>query len=179
VPATSRRGYLVVLTGDGKGKTTSALGMAMRAIGQGLDVIVLQFLKGSWKYGELETAKRLAPSLTIQQLGADFIRIDPDNPDAKDVESARKAWEVSKEALLSGKYGMVILDEINGAIAYGLLPVDEVVSTLRQRPPAVHVVLTGRLAHPKIVELADLVTEMTEVKHPYQAGHAARKGIEY
>ena len=136
-----RSGYIIVLTGDGKGKTTSALGMAVRAIGQGLKVVMLQFLKGSWKYGELETAKRLAPDLTIRQLGGEFIRIDPDNPDPGDVESARKAWQVSKEVLSSGAYGMVILDEINGAIAYGLLPVDEVVAALEERPPHLHVVL--------------------------------------
>jgi cob(I)alamin adenosyltransferase len=174
-----RNGYIIVLTGDGKGKTTSALGMAVRAIGQGLKVVMLQFLKGSWKYGELETAKRLAPDLTIKQLGGEFIRIDPDNPDPGDVESARKAWEVSKEALSSGEYGMVILDEINGTIAYGLLPVDEVVAALEERPPQLHVVLTGRMAHPKIIEMADLVTEMTEIKHPWRAGHNARKGIEF
>jgi cob(I)alamin adenosyltransferase len=174
-----RKGYIVVLTGNGKGKTTSALGMAMRAIGQGKKVAVLQFLKGSWKYGELETAKRLAPDLTIRQLGGEFIRIDPDNPDPGDVETARKAWELSKEVLFSGEYGMVILDEINGTIAYGLLPVDEVVAALNERPPSLHVVLTGRLAHPTIVEIADLVTEMTEIKHPYRSGHNARKGIEF
>lgn len=179
MPAAGNKGYIVVLTGDGKGKTTSSLGMAVRAIGQGMKVIMLQFLKGSWKYGELETAKRLAPDLTLKQLGDTFIRIDPENPDPKDVEMARQAWEVSKEALLSGEYGMVILDEINGTIAYGLLPVDEVVAALEQRPEKVHVVLTGRSAHPKIIEMADLVTEMTEIKHPYRAGRRATKGIEF
>jgi cob(I)alamin adenosyltransferase len=173
------KGYIVVLTGNGKGKTTSALGMAMRAIGQGLRVAMLQFLKGSWKYGELETAKRLAPDLTIRPLGEGFVHVDPENPDPKDVECAERAWEVCKEVLFSGEYGMVILDEINVAISYGLLPVDDVVAVLQERPPEVHVVLTGRDAHPKILELADLVTEMTEVKHPYATGLIARKGIEY
>jgi cob(I)alamin adenosyltransferase len=179
VPAASRKGYLVVLTGDGKGKTTSALGMAVRAIGQGLRVAMLQFLKGSWKYGELQTAERLAPDLTIRQLGGEFIRIDPENPDPQDVKTAREAWETSKQALFSGEYDMVILDELNGTIAYGLLPVDEVVATLKERPQSLHVVLTGRQAHPKIIEIADLVTEMNEVKHPYHSGLNARKGIEY
>ncbi len=174
-----RKGYVVVLTGDGKGKTTSALGMAVRAIGQGLKVVMLQFLKGSWKYGELETAKRLAPDLTLRQLGGEFIRIDPEHPDQHDVETARKAWDIARETLLSGEYDMVILDEINGTIAYGLLPVDEVVAALKARPPALHVVLTGRLADPKIVEMADLVTEMTEIKHPWRSGLNARKGIEF
>lgn len=173
------RGYIVVLTGNGKGKTTSALGMAVRAVGQGLKVAMLQFLKGSWKYGELETAKRLAPDLIIRPLGEGFVHVDPENPDPKDVECARRAWEVCKEALLSGEYGMVIFDEINVAISYGLLPVDEVVAALEQRPSGLHVVLTGRDAHPKLLELADLVTEMTEIKHPYSSGVTARKGIEY
>lgn len=174
-----REGYVIVLTGDGKGKTTSALGMAMRAVGQGLKVVVLQFIKGSWKYGELAAAERLAPDLTIRPLGEGFVHVNPENPDPKDVECARRAWEVCKEALFSGKYGMVILDEINVAISYGLLPVDEVVAALRERPARLHVVLTGRDAHPKIVEMADLVTEMREIKHPYRAGLTARKGIEY
>jgi len=172
-------GYVVVLTGDGKGKTTSALGMAVRAVGQGLKVIMLQFVKGSWKYGELATAERLAPDLTIRPLGEGFVHVDPENPDPKDVECARRAWEACKEALFSGDYGMVIFDEINNAIAYGLLPVDEVVDALRRRPAGLHVVLTGRGAHPQIVEMADLVTEMTEIKHPYKAGLTARRGIEY
>jgi cob(I)alamin adenosyltransferase len=173
------KGYIVVLTGDGKGKTTSALGMAMRAIGQGMKVAVLQFLKGSWKYGELETAERLAPDLVIRPLGEGFVHVNPCDPDPKDVKCAERAWEVCKEALFAGDYGMVILDELNTAVSYGLLSVDEVVAALRQRPPRVHVVLTGRDAHPKLVELADLVTEMVEVKHPYRNGLKARKGIEY
>ncbi|MBP1779074.1 MAG: cob(I)alamin adenosyltransferase [candidate division NC10 bacterium] len=172
-------GYIVVLTGNGKGKTTSALGMAMRAIGQGMKVVVLQFLKGSCKYGELNTAERLAPDLVIRPLGEGFVRVDPEHPDPKDVACAKRAWEICKEALLSGDYGMVILDELNTAISYGLLPVDEVVATLQQRPSRMHVVLTGRDAHPRIVELADLVTEMVEVKHPFAGGRKARRGIEY
>lgn len=174
-----RRGYIVVLTGNGKGKTTSALGMAVRAIGQGVKVIMLQFLKGTWKYGELETAERLAPDLTIRPLGEGFVHVDPKNPDPKDVACAERAWEICKETLASGEYGMVIFDELNTTISYGLLPVDEVIAALEQRPPAVHVVVTGRDAHPKMVELADLVTEMREIKHPYRSGITARKGIEY
>lgn len=173
------KGYIVVLTGNGKGKTTCALGMAVRALGQGLRVAMLQFLKGSWKYGELETAERLAPDLIIRPLGEGFIHVNPENPDPKDVACAEKAWKICREALFSEDYGMVILDELNTAIAYGLLPVDEVVGTLQQRPPHVHVVITGRDAHPTVLEIADLVTEMNEVKHPYRSGQRARKGIEY
>lgn len=174
-----RRGYLVVLTGDGKGKTTSALGMAVRAIGQGIKVIMLQFLKGTWKYGELETAGRLAPDLTIRPLGEGFVHVDPVNPDPKDVACAQRAWEVCKQTLAAGEYGMVIFDELNTTISYGLLPVDEVITVLKQRPPQIHVVVTGRDARPEMVELADLVTEMREIKHPYRSGVTARKGIEY
>jgi cob(I)alamin adenosyltransferase len=173
------RGYIIVLTGDGKGKTTSALGMAMRAVGQGIRVVMLQFLKGAWRYGELEAAKRLAPDFTIRPLGSGFIHVDPKNPDPADIETARKAWEICKEVLFSGTYGMVIMDEINNAIAYGLLPVDEVLDALKKRPQNLHVVLTGRDAHSRLLEIADLVTEVVEVKHPYRQGAAARKGIEY
>lgn len=172
-------GYIIVLTGNGKGKTTSALGMAVRAIGQGLRVAILQFLKGSWKYGELNTAKRLSPELTIKPLGEKFIHVNPNNPDPRDVRCAVDAWKACKEALFSGDYDMVIFDEINNAIAYGLLPVEDVVTTLQERPPKIHVVLTGRDAHPRIIELADLATEMTEIKHPYRRGIIAQKGIEY
>lgn len=173
------KGYIIVLTGDGKGKTTSALGMAMRAVGHGTRVIMLQFLKGTWRYGELEAAKRLAPDFSIRPLGAGFVHVDPENPDPADIEAARKAWEICKEALFSGNYGMIILDEINNAIAYGLLPVEVVLEALNKRPPNLHVVLTGRDAHPLLLEAADLVTEVKEVKHPYRHGAAARKEIEY
>jgi cob(I)alamin adenosyltransferase len=172
-------GYIIVLTGDGKGKTTSALGMAMRAVGQGLKVAMLQFLKGSWKYGELDTASKLGPGLTIRPLGEGFIHVNPDNPDLKDIRCAEEAWKVCEEALLSGDYGMVILDEVNNAIAYGLLSVDDVVDALKKRPSRLHVVLTGRGANPRIIEIADLMTEMVEIKHPYQSGKAARRGIEF
>jgi len=173
------RGYVVVLTGNGKGKTTSALGMAMRAVGHGIRVIMIQFLKGTWRYGELETAKRLEPDFILRPLGSGFVHVNADNPDPTDVQTARKAWETCKDALLSGDYGMVILDEINNAIAYGLLPVEEVVDTIEKRSQTLHLVLTGRDAHPRLMEIADLITEVQEVKHPYRQGASARKGIEY
>lgn len=171
--------YIVVLTGEGKGKSTSALGMAMRAVGQGLKVAVLQFIKGSWRYGELETAARLAPDLIIRPLGEGFVHVDPEHPDPNDVACAERGWQVCKEALLSGEYDMVVLDEVNLAISYGLLPVEEVIGVLNQRPGHVHVVLTGRDAPPALVEIADLVTEMVEIKHPYRKGLTARRGIEF
>ncbi len=173
------RGYVVILTGDGKGKTTSALGMAMRAAGHGTKVIMLQFLKGTWRYGELGTAKRLEPDFILRPLGSGFIHVNPDNPDPSDVRTALKAWEECKQALFSGNYGMLILDEINNAVSYGLLPVDDILEALARRPQAVHVILTGRDAHPRLMEIADLVTEVKEIKHPYRQGASARKGIEY
>ncbi|MBA4417745.1 MAG: cob(I)yrinic acid a,c-diamide adenosyltransferase [Syntrophus sp. (in: bacteria)] len=174
-----QKGYIIVLTGNGKGKTTCALGMAMRAAGQGLKVAMLQFLKGSWKYGELDTAMKLAPHLSIRPLGEGFIHVNPEDPDPKDLLCAEGAWKVCKEALSSGDHDMVILDEVNNAIAYGLLSADDVVVALQKRPYGVHAILTGRDAHPRILEMADLVTEMMEVKHPYRSGTVARKGIEY
>lgn len=173
------QGSIIVLTGEGKGKTTSALGMAMRAVGHGFKVAFLQFIKGGWKYGELEAAKRLEPELELRPLGEGFVHIDPENPDPKDVEVARRAWEVAKEKILSGDYFMVVLDEINYAISYGLLDPMEVLEVLKKRPSHVHVVLTGRDAHPAILEAADLVTEMREIKHPFHQGVVSRKGIEY
>lgn len=173
------QGSIIVLTGEGKGKTTSALGMAMRAVGHGFRVAFLQFIKGNWKYGEMEAAKRLEPELELRPLGEGFVHVDPENPDPKDVGVARKAWEVAKEKILSGDYFMVVLDEINYAISYGLLDPKEVIEVLKKRPPHVHVVLTGRDAHPDIVAIADLVTDMREVKHPFSQGVVSRKGIEY
>jgi cob(I)alamin adenosyltransferase len=173
------KGYIVVFTGEGKGKTTAALGMALRAIGHDLKVSMLQFIKGSMHYGELTAVKKLAPDLEITPLGHGFVNVNPEKPDPKDVETARKAWEVCKEKILSDRYAMVILDEINDAIAYGLLPVEEVVDVLTKRPERLTVVLTGRGIHPSILAMADLVTEMIELKHPYQKGNKARKGIEY
>ena len=173
------KGYIVVLTGEGKGKTTAALGMALRAIGHGFKVSILQFIKGSMHYGELTAVKKLAPELEIEPLGYGFVHVNPEKPDPKDVEAARKAWEVCRERILSDRYAMVILDEINDTIAYGLLPVEEVVDVLAKRPERLTVVLTGRGIHPSILTMADLVTEMIELKHPYQKGKKARKGIEY
>lgn len=173
------KGYVIVLTGDGKGKTTSALGIALRAVGQGLKVIILQFIKGSWTCGELEAIKKLEPDLTIQPLGSGFVHVNPNNPNPNNVKETGEAWDICSRAILSSGYDMVILDEINNAVSYGLLPVEEVIKTLRRRPIGLHVVLTGRGAHPEIIEMADLVTEFKEVKHPYQKGARARKGIEF
>ena len=153
--------------------------MAMRAVGHGLRVAFLQLIKGDWPYGEKAAARRLAPELELMALGKGFVHIDPQNPNPEDVKAAQEAWEVCKEKILSGRYFMVVLDEICNAISYGLLDVEEVVAVLKRRPEGLHVVLTGRGAHPKLIELADLVTEMREVKHPFRKGVSSRKGIEY
>lgn len=173
------RGYLIVFTGPGKGKTTAALGMALRAAGHGLRVAVLQFIKGSRSYGELQAAQRLAPYLEIVPLGRGFVHVDPRHPDPIHVRAAQEAWRESRRRMEGGGYFMVVLDEINYAIAYGLLSVEEVIEGLRRRPPGLHVVLTGRDAHPRILEMADLVTEMREVKHPFHQGAPPLRGIEF
>ena len=192
-----RLGLLHIYTGEGKGKTTSALGMALRAVGGGLKVIMIQFLKTSNRYGELTGAERLAPGFRIVQMGPECLRlannpsadedcvgclqchVNPDNPRVSDLDAARKALEFAEECLGSGEFDIVILDEVNYAIKFKLLTVDEVVDTLQRRREAVEVVLTGREAHPKLLEMADYVTEMKEVKHPWRDGADARKGIEF
>ncbi|MBM4082902.1 MAG: cob(I)yrinic acid a,c-diamide adenosyltransferase [Planctomycetes bacterium] len=173
-----RKGLVIVLTGKGKGKTTCALGMAFRACGQGLKALMLQFIKGSWRYGELETAKRLATDFEIRPLGKGFVmRKGP--PTAEDLAVVAEGWRTAREEVLSGRYDMVILDEVNYVVDYKLLPVADVLALIRERPPQVHLVLTGRNAHPDVIAAADLVTEMVEVKHPFRQGVKAIKGIEF
>jgi cob(I)alamin adenosyltransferase len=178
--AEERKGLIIVLTGPGKGKTTAALGTAFRAVGAGLKVVMVQFIKGSWHYGELDAAKMLGGDrFQILPMGRGFVKVGAEKPDAEDVRLVREAWNFAMEKVTGGQYDMVILDEINYAISYKMLEVEAVVQGLRRKPEMVHVILTGRNAHPAIVELADLVTEMREVKHPYQKGIPAQRGIEY
>jgi len=175
-----RKGLIIVHTGPGKGKTTAALGTALRAVGQGLKVLMVQFIKGSWHYGELDAAKMLGEEhLKIMPMGRGFVKVGAEKPDPEDVRLAEEAWKFASSEILSARYGMVILDEINYAISYKMLPPEPVVETLKHKPEMVHVILTGRNAHPTLLEMADLVTEMREVKHPYQKGILAQKGIEY
>lgn len=176
----TRRGLIIVHTGPGKGKTTAALGTAFRAVGQGLKVLMVQFIKGSWHYGELDAAKMLGDAkFEILPMGRGFVKVGAEKPDPEDVRRVEEAWRFAAGRIQSGDYDMVILDEINYAISYKMLDPEAVVETLRKKPEMVHVILTGRNAHPAIVECADLVTEMREVKHPYQKGIMAQKGIEY
>jgi cob(I)alamin adenosyltransferase len=171
------RGLIQVYTGNGKGKTTAALGLAFRAAGRELMVCMIQFMKGGGPYGEHLAAPRLAPFLTIIQTGREGW-VNRDNPDPEDTRLAHEALALAKQALTGGKYDLVILDEINGAIGFGLITVDEVLLLLEAKPSDVELVLTGRNAHERIMAAADLVTEMREVKHYYKAGVPARTGIE-
>ncbi|HEU5233180.1 MAG TPA: cob(I)yrinic acid a,c-diamide adenosyltransferase [Terriglobales bacterium] len=174
-----RRGLIIVNTGPGKGKTTAAMGTALRAVGNGMKVLMLQFLKGSWHYGELDAVKAFGENFIMKQLGRGFVKVGGAETDPEDVRMVEEAWQESHEAILSGKWDLVILDEINYAISYGMLDPEKVVDALKQKPEMVHVILTGRNAHAKIVEVADTVTEMRQVKHAYEAGILAQRGIEY
>ena len=172
-------GLIIVNTGNGKGKTTAALGLALRAAGHGMKVLMLQFIKGSWHTGELDAAKRLEPQFKIVQLGTGFVRTRKGEHTPEVLANAGKSWEHAQREICSGGYDTIILDEINNMIDYGLIDVDDVVSVLKDRPKGLTIILTGRNAHDKILELADLVTEMREIKHPYKKGIKAQCGIEY
>ena len=174
-----RRGLIIVNTGPGKGKTTAAMGTALRAVGQGMKVLMLQFLKGSWHYGELDAVKAFGDNFVMKQMGRGFVKVGGAEPDPEDVKMVEEAWNESREAIVSGNWDLVILDEINYAISYGMLDPAKVVEGLKQKPEMVHVILTGRNAHPTIIELADTVTEMRQVKHAYEKGVEAQRGIEY
>lgn len=166
-------------TGPGKGKTTAAMGTALRAVGNGMKVLMLQFLKGSWHYGELDAVKAFGDNFVMKQLGRGFVKVGGAETDPEDIRMVEEAWQESRDAILSSRWDIVVLDEINYAISYGMLGVEKVVETLKQKPETVHVILTGRNAHPRIVELADTVTEMRQVKHAYESGIQAQRGIEY
>jgi cob(I)alamin adenosyltransferase len=179
MPEDVRRGLIIVNTGPGKGKTTAAMGTAFRAVGNGMKVLMLQFLKGSWHYGELDAAKSFGDNFVMKQMGRGFVKVGGAETDPEDIKMVEQAWDEAREAILSGNWDLVILDEINYAISYGMLDPAKVVETLKQRPEMVHVILTGRNAHPSIVEIADTVTEMKQVKHAYEKGVLAQRGIEY
>jgi cob(I)alamin adenosyltransferase len=174
-----RRGLIIVNTGPGKGKTTAAMGTALRAVGQGMRVLMLQFLKGSWHYGELDAVKAFGEKFVMKQLGRGFVKVGGAEPDPEDLKAVEDAWKQSEQAILGGEWDLVVLDEINYAISYKMLDAERVVDVLKRKPEMVHVILTGRNAHPAIVELADTVTEMRQVKHAYEKGVMAQRGIEY
>lgn len=180
-----RRGLIIVYTGEGKGKTSAALGAVLRALGHGWRVLVIQFFKGDWPivYGELEMAKRLTPQLEVLQLGRGFVKIMGDRkPFEEHVQAAKAALELTRERIFSGQYDLVVLDEVNYALGYmdfKLIELEDVLEILKTKPPELHLILTGRNAHPQVIELADLATEMREIKHPMKKGVPAQQGIDY
>jgi cob(I)alamin adenosyltransferase len=173
------KGIVVVNTGSGKGKTTAALGTAVRAAGYGLSVAIIQFIKGSWFYGELEALKKF-PNIELIQAGKGFIGIIDDKlPLEEHQKAAAEAWELTKSIVTSGKYDVVVIDELNYAVHYKLVPVKEVVKLIKSRPTHVDLVLTGNFAQKEVIEAADTVTEMKEIKHAFQKGIKAKRGVDY
>jgi len=170
------KGFIHVYTGPGKGKTTAALGLGLRAAGAGLNVYMIQFMKGR-RYSELDAAKHLT-NFTIVQYGRDEF-VSKEKPEQVDIDLVQKGFAHAKKIVKEGKYDLVILDEINVAIDYNLISLDELLKLIKEKPKKVELVLTGRYAPPELVKSADLVTEMLEIKHPYQDGVLARKGIDY
>ncbi len=180
-----RTGLIIVYTGDGKGKTSAALGAAMRALGHGWKVLIIQFFKGDWPvvYGELEMAKKLYPQFEVLQLGKGFVKIMGDKkPFEEHVQAAEAALKLTRERMLSGQYDLIILDEVVYALKYmdfSLIELKDLLELLKERPPQTHIILTGRNAPPELIEAADLVTEMREIKHPMKRGIPAQQGIDY
>ena len=174
------RGLVLIYTGKGKGKTTAALGIVLRAVGHGLKVLMIQFIKGEWYYGELSSSKRLNPEFEMIAAGKGFIGILDDDHDFREhKKSANDALILAREKISSKKYDIIILDEINYAINLKLVSTEEVIELINMRPKDTSIVLTGNYAPIEIIEVADLVTEMKEIKHPYQYGIKAKKGIDY
>lgn len=176
----SERGLVIVYTGKGKGKTTAALGIVLRAVGHGYKVGMIQFIKGEWYYGELTSSKRLEPEFEMIAAGKGFVGIiDDDHPIEDHLQAAKQALAVAREKLASGLYDVLILDEINYAVKLNLLSEQDILDLITSRPLKTTVVLTGNYAPEKLVQAADLVTEMREIKHPYQSGIKAKKGIDF
>ncbi len=174
---TEERGLLIVHTGLGKGKSTAAFGLALRTLGHGLPVGIVQFVKGVWASGERAVLERFPDLVTIKAMGEGFTWDTQDRQ--RDLGAARQAWETSKAMLADPRYHLVILDELNIVLRYDYLPLDEVLDVLKAKRRDLHVVVTGRNAKPELIALADLVTDMTMVKHPFRAGVKAQKGIEF
>ena len=176
----SKDGLVIVYTGNGKGKTTAALGLAIRAVGYDHKVCMLQFIKGSWHYGEMDSSKKLEPNFELIAIGKGFVGILDDNSPREEHEKyAAEALRICREKINSEKYNVVILDEVNYAINLGLIDVQEIIKLIKEKPSNLDLVLTGRDVKEEIVELADLVTEMKEIKHPFKSGIKAKKGIDF
>jgi cob(I)alamin adenosyltransferase len=174
VPA---KGLVEVFTGEGRGKTSAALGIAIRAVGHGLRVHIVFFMKGEFPYGEQKTLAKL-PNLTFDRFGFKTF-VNPDDVKPSEKQQASKALEAARTAMLSSNYDVVVLDEVNVAVSWKLIDIEEVVKLIKDKPEKVELILTGRYAHPRIIELADLVTEMIKIKHPYDNGLLARRGMDY
>ena len=173
-------GLVIVYTGKGKGKTTAALGMALRAVGYNYKVCMIQFIKGSWHYGEMTSSKRLEPEFELTAIGRGFVGIiDDKSPIEAHKEIADEALHIAKEKIRSEKYDIIILDEINYAINLNLVKLEDVLDLIKIKPPKLNLVLTGNYARDEIIEVADLVTEMREIKHPFKAGIKAKKGVDF
>lgn len=174
------QGLVLVHTGDGKGKTTAALGTVLRAVGYGHRVLIVQFIKGSWAYGELKSIRRLEPEVEFHRMGKGFVGILDDNlPREEHEKAAKDALAFAKERLASGDYHLVLLDEIFVAIGLKLITLEEALDLIKARPPQCNLILTGRGAPQEIIDRADTVTEMKEIKHAYQKGILAQKGVDY
>ncbi len=174
---TEERGLLIVHTGKGKGKSTAAFGMVFRAIGHGMRVGVVQFVKGAWGTGERDVLEKFPDLVTIKAMGQGFTWDTQDRQ--RDIAAAHAAWEEAKRMIADPQYRMVLLDELNIVLRYDYLPLDEVIAFLKAKPHDTHVIVTGRNAKDELIEIADLVTEMTEIKHPFRAGVKAQAGVEF
>ena len=174
---TIEKGLLMVHTGKGKGKTTAAMGLAARAVGNGKKVCIVQFVKGVWNTGEREVLKHFPDRCVMKAMGEGFTWETQDR--TRDIAAARQAWEMAKEMINDPSYKMVILDELNIVLRYENLPLDEVIEVLQNKPEMLHVAVTGRNAKDELIEIADLVTEMTQIKHPFRSGVKAQVGIEF
>lgn len=173
-------GLVIVYTGKGKGKTTAALGMALRAIGHNYKICMIQFIKGSWHYGEMSSSKKLEPDFELTAVGKGFVGIlDDKTPKEIHQKIAKEAIQIAKEKILSKKYNVVILDEVNYAVNLGLVDLIDVLDLIKNKPQSVTLVLTGNHAKQEIIDIADLVTEMREIKHPFQRGIRAKKGVDF
>ena len=173
-------GLVIVYTGKGKGKTTAALGMALRAVGYDYKVCMIQFIKGSWHYGEMTSSKRLEPEFELTAVGKGFVGIMDDKSPIEDHKKiADEALAIAQEKIASEKYNIVILDEINYAVNLGLVKIDDVIKLIQTKPANVNLVLTGNHVKDEIIEISDLVTEMREIKHPFKSGIRAKKGIDF
>ena len=173
----SQKGLLIIFTGNGKGKTTCAIGIAIRAAGHGMKISFIQFIKGTEETGEIKALSRFSDLIDVKVMGRGFTW--KSNDLSKDEKAAQKAWRHAKNLILSGDFDMVILDEFTYAINYSMVSLEDVIETMTKRPAHCHVVITGRNAPQKLIDLADLVTEMHEIKHPFKDGIRAQRGIEF